>query len=365
MQRQKLRVAQQYVGGTNNGGLKTEYEALTRRSSLADSYEFIPVVLDSPHGGISPSDIFAWRKMFRNSDADIVHIRGAGVESLNAVIGAKLARCGKILVTVHGMFSDIVYYSSFKRWICRHIIEPMIFSLSDGISCVYENASQRSNFKRYKKKMLPHVYNRMPLYPHASGNEKLAARQSLNLPTDKLLGVYVGRVTKEKGLSYLAEAMQSVDKDFCLVIVGDGEYLTEMKRICVCDNRMIFVGLQDNVREYLTAADFFISPSLHENLSISILEACAAGLPCIVTNVGGNCEIIEDGKNGIVIPPHSSSRIAEAIAEMCDESRRNGIRRNAENVDYSKFSDENVDIALKSVYSALLARKKRSKGDKS
>lgn len=364
MREQKLRVAQQYVGGTNNGGLKTEYESLTRRSSLTDSYEFIPVILESPHGGISPSDIFAWRKMFRQANADIIHIRGAGVESLNAVIGAKLAHRGKILVTVHGMFSDIVYYSSFKRRICLHIIEPMIFSLSDGISCVYEKASQRSNFKRYKKKMLPHVYNRMPIYPRTGDNEKLAARQSLKLPTDKTLGVYVGRVTKEKGLSYLAQAMHSLDNDLCLVIVGDGEYLSEMKRVCACDSRIIFVGLQDNVREYLVAADFFISPSLHENLSISILEACAAGLPCIVTNVGGNCEIIENGKNGIVIPSRSSSHIARAITEMCDESRRNDICKTAESIDYSKFSDENVDTALKTVYSALLARKKRSKGGK-
>ena len=83
------------------------------------------------------------------------------MESLNAVLGAKLSGRGKILVTVHGMFSDLVYYSPIKRWVCRHVVEPMIFGLSDGISCVYEQASQRDVFRRYKKKMLPFVYNRL------------------------------------------------------------------------------------------------------------------------------------------------------------------------------------------------------------
>ncbi len=80
------------------------------------------------------------------------------MESLNAVLGAKLSGRGKILVTVHGMFSDLVYYSPIKRWVCRYLVEPMIFGLSDGISCVYEQASQRDVFRRYKKKMLPFVY---------------------------------------------------------------------------------------------------------------------------------------------------------------------------------------------------------------
>lgn len=354
MQGSKCRVAQQYVGGANNGGLKTEYEALTSRAELTDSFEFVPVVLDAPHGGISLTDIRKWRNLFRDADADIIHIRGAGVESLNAVIGAGLAHRGKILVTIHGMFSDLVYYSSLKRWVCRHLIEPMIFTLSDGISCVYEKAASRNIFKRYEKKMLPHIYNRMPRYPAIDSAERLAIRRSLQLPTDRTIGVYVGRVTKEKGLSYLIDAMRTVKNDLCLVIVGDGNYLTEMKSECADDSRVIFVGQQSNVRDYLFAADFFISPSLHENLSISILEACAAGLPCIVTDVGGNPEIVENGKNGILIPRCSPRAIADAVTAMCDEKARAALCESAKMVDHGKFSDENVDKQLKTVYQMLL-----------
>ena len=266
-------------------------------------------------------------------------------------------------MTVHGMFSDLVYYSPIKRWVCRYLVEPMIFGLSDGISCVYEQASQRDVFRRYKKKMLPFVYNRMPKHPDCSAEEKHALRKELNLPENARIGIYVGRVTKEKGLSYLVDALKQLDAswppELCLLVVGDGDYLQEMQAECAAlqhAHRVLFVGQQDLVQKYLNASDFFVSPSLHENLSISILEACAAKLPCLVTDVGGNCEIIENGKNGLVIAPASAAAIADGLRRMCNDEYRNEMLRCAEQVDYGKFSDEQVDRQLKQVYDQLLRR---------
>lgn len=359
----KARVVQQYVTTAGNGGLKTEYEALNSRKTLSDNYEFVPVVLNNCHCGISLSDIRFYRNAIRKADADIIHIRGAGMESLNAVIGAKLSGHGKILVTVHGIFSDLVYYSPVKHLICRYIIEPMIFRLSDGISCVYEKASQRDVFRQYKKKMLPFVYNRMPKHFDCTAEEKQALRAELNLPTDAKIGVYVGRVTKEKGLSYLVDALKLLDKNWpselCLLIVGDGEYLKEMQLECASlqhKNQVIFVGQQNQVKKYLNVSDFFLSPSLHENLSISILEACAAKLPCLVTDVGGNSEIIENGKNGLMIEPFSADAIAFGLCKMSDDEYRAQIKQCSEQVDYNKFSDEYVDKQLRQVYGLLLQR---------
>ena len=359
----KIRVVQQYVNAANNGGLKTEYEALNNRKNLLDEYEFIPVVLNNCHCGLSLSDIRFYRRAIGKADPDIVHIRGAGMESLNAVLGAKLSGSGKILVTVHGMFSDLVYYSPIKRWVCRYVVEPMIFGLSDGISCVYERAAQRDVFRRYRKKMLPFVYNRMPQYPDCSAEEKRALRKELNLPENARIGIYVGRVTKEKGLSYLVDALKQVDAcwppELCLLIVGNGDYLQEMQSECAAlrhAKRVIFAGQQEQIQKYLNASDFFLSPSLHENLSISILEACAAKLPCLVTDVGGNSEIIENGKNGLMIAPFSVDALASGLRKMGDDKYRAEIKQSAKQVDYSKFSDEQVDQHIKQVYDRLLQR---------
>ena len=360
---QKIRVVQQYVNVVNSGGLKSEYEALKERSSLSYKYEFVPVVLNNCHCGISLSDIRFYYKSFKKASPDIIHIRGAGMESLNAVLGAKLSGCGKILVTVHGMFSDLVYYSSIKRWICKHIVEPAIFGLSDGISCVYERASLRDVFQKYQKKMLPFVYNRMPQYPDCSEEEKCALRTFLNLPKNARVGIYVGRVTKEKGLSYLVDALKRLDSswptELWLLIVGTGDYLREMQSECATlqhAKQVVFVGQQEQIQKYLNISDFFLSPSLHENLSISILEACAAKLPCLVTDVGGNGEIIESEKNGLMIAAFSTKALASGLRRMSDDNYRTEIKQRARQVDYSKFSDEHIDWQLQQVYDRLLQR---------
>ena len=363
---QKIRVVQQYVNVANNGGLKTEYESLNNRTMLLKAYEFIQVVLDNCHCGFSLTDIRFYRQAIREASPDIVHIRGAGMESLNAVIGAKLAGKGKILVTVHGMFSDLVYYSPIKRWVCKNIIERMIFGLSDGISCVYENAVQRDVFKHYKSKMLPFVYNRMPVYHSCSMKEKDAFRAELEIPKGARVGIYTGRATKEKGLSYLLEALKLLDTNwpdrFYMLIVGDGDYRQEMQKECASlqhAKQIIFAGQQEQVEKYLHASDFFITPSLHENLSISILEACAARLPCVVTNVGGNSEIITSGQNGLVISPYSVEEIVSGIQKMCNDEYRTALKQRTMQMDYSKFSDEQVDRQLKQVYDRLLQKERK------
>ena len=120
--------------------------------------------------------------------------------------------------------------------------------------------------------------------------------------------------------------------------------------------RVIFAGQQEQIQAYLNASDFFLSPSLHENLSISILEACAAKLPCLVTDVGGNGEIIESGKNGLLIAASSTDALASGLRKMSDDKCRAEIKQRARQVDYSKFSDEHIDRQLQQVYDRLLQR---------
>ena len=358
----KIRIAQQYVCA-DCGGIRSEYRALCVRNTLTESFELIPVELRSCHGGISVSDIRHWYRAFRAAAPDIIHVRGAGVESLNAIIAARLAGHAKVLVTVHGMFSDLVYYPSVRRWICRHMIEPLIFSLSDGISCVSQRAAERPIFDRHRRKMLPCVFNRMPTYPPPDPEMRKKTRDALGIPRDATVGVCVGRVTREKGLAYLTDALRLMDdpweSDLFLLLVGDGDYLPTLRDTCaglVHADRIILTGQTEDVLPFLRASDFFLSCSLHENLSIAILEACAAGLPCLVTDVGGNTEIVRNGVNGLVIPAHSAEAIADGVRRMCIPALRADLCRRAKQVDYSRFSDNQVDAQLRAVYEKLLER---------
>lgn len=360
----KIKILQQIINPIGIGGVTTEYQSLVN-SDLSRKYEFIPMVLPKCHKGISITDIKFYLKKFKENKPDIIHIRGAGPDGLNAVIAAKLYSKAKILVAVHGMYSDLVYISAFKRWVSKHIIERLIFSLSDGISCVCKSASEQAVFKRYKKKMLPFVYNRRPTYQFNNYDEiRFSMRDNLCIPQDACIGAYVGRITKEKGLGYLLSALSNLDKEWpknsYIIVVGDGNYLAEFTReISSFQHRdkIVVVGSQSNVKDYLFASDFFIQPSLHENHSISLLEAMAAHLPAIATDVGGNSEIIKENVVGVLIEPFDAFQIYYALKQFfTDYDKLAQYKRNIMQYNFSCFDDEAVNSQLESVYIKILEK---------
>lgn len=358
----KIIVLQQSLSTQITGGTSSEFLALNQ-SALTEKYEFIPAVLEDYKAGISLHDILFYYRRIKEVKPDIIHIRGAGPDGLNAVIGAKLAGKVKILLTVHGMYSDLVYVGKGKHFLSKHVIERLSFSMADGISCVCRTAEQRPYFDRYRKKMLPYVYNRIPKFDNARKQQFFKeVREELGIAQSALVGLYVGRVTKEKGLDYLITALKSVQgklpEEFVLVIVGDGDYLQQMKNDAkTCSARMVFTGGRSDVERFYHAADFFIQPSLHENHSIALLEACAAQLPAIATNCGGNAEIISDEITGLVIPSADADELGKAILKMCHSDLRAAMRDRIRASAYAEFSDSEVDKVLDKVYQLLLKQK--------
>lgn len=352
---EKNRVIQQVLDPSGIGGVSSEYRAL-QNSQLLTDYEFVPMVLTNPHNGVNFRDIWFYYRFLRKNPGDIIHIRGAAPDGLNAVIAAKLTGKGKILVTVHGMYSDLVYIHPVKHWISYHIIENLTFKLADGISCVCMAANKRERFDKYRKKMLPYVYNRMPDYSKYDKERiRRQIRQELCLDDSMSVGVYVGRVTKEKGLDYLVQALEKLPENSRILVVGSGAYLQEMES--ACGKQVIFLGEQKDVYRYLFAGDFFIQPSLHENHSIALLEAAAAGIPMIATDVGGNAEIVRDGINGLLIPPKDVAKLQEAIFKFCiDRQFKERLKIKTKELDYTEYSDISVDQSLNKVYQKLMGK---------
>lgn len=357
----KVKVLHQVLDPRGSGGVSSEFRAL-KNSKLSEDFEFESMILTDFNPGLNLHDIMFYYKYIKKSKPDIIHIRGAAIDGLNAIIAAKLAKTGKILVTVHGMYSDLVYIGKLKKWISKYIIEKLSFHFADGISCVCDSATKRICFKKYQKKMLPYVYNRMPYYDLSKKEQyKNEIRRTYGIPENAVVGIYVGRMTKEKGLKVFLKSIESLQnmwpQNLVLLFVGDGEYRNTLELACEnMQGHICFVGNQKEVKKYYAASDFFILPSLHENHSISLLEACAAGLPCIATECGGNQEIIDDGVTGIIIPINDDRALTNALIEMYDEKKREWYKNNIISADYSKFSNDSVDDALKTVYEKIMEK---------
>lgn len=117
-----------------------------------------------------------------------------------------------------------------------------------------------------------------------------------------------------------------------LVLAGDGPLLAHVTRY-VADKDLMsdvcFVGQVADAREVLGLVDVFALASRVEGMSNAVMEACASAIPCVVTDVGGNSEIVADGDNGFVVPPDDAGAMADRIAYLLThraEARAMGAR---------------------------------------
>lgn len=356
----RVKVLHQVLNPSGAGGVSAEFRAL-QNSSLSETYEFQSLILYDFNAGVNIKDIVFYYRKIKEYQPDIVHIRGAAPDGLNAVIAARLAGGCKVLTSVHGMYSDMVYYNSLKKWMSKNIIEYAIFSLSHGISCVCRNASDRIYFDRYRAKMLPYVYNRIPQYDLTRKEDyRKAIRQKYMIADNDIICLFVGRMTREKGLLVVEKMLEQHNQfpaNLVFLFVGDGDYKDLFEEHCSHFNsRIIFAGMQRDVEYYYMASDFFLQPSLHENHSIALLEACAAGIPSVATDCGGNSEIVSHQKTGLLVPVNDSEALSNAILDMLKPKKLEMFTKNVYEADYTKFSNEECDKALDQVYKVILKR---------
>lgn len=148
-----------------------------------------------------------------------------------------------------------------------------------------------------------------------------AESKQTNKPLNLL---YVGRVRKDKGLSYLMSAM-SITKKWNLTIIGSGNYLSVISDKNLPNVKLLGKVAHKDIPGHLASADAFILPSLpesSESFPSSVLEAMASGLPVIASRIAGIPEMIADGTEGILISPHSSEHIINALKALEDDETR-------------------------------------------
>ncbi len=132
----------------------------------------------------------------------------------------------------------------------------------------------------------------------------------------------LSRLSAEKGINYLLEAFAKLRQKVQskLIIIGEGDSmqnLEAMAKVLNIDNDVVFMGYKDNPFKYLKNTDMFVLPSLYEGFPNVILESYACEVPVIATRcVGGIKEIINDGKNGILVNPGDANSLYKAMYNL-------------------------------------------------
>jgi len=116
-----------------------------------------------------------------------------------------------------------------------------------------------------------------------------------------------------------------------------------------------FISGVTNLREHLSAADIFVLPSRSEGFSNAIIEAMAASLPVVATDVGGNAEAVKDGVSGFIVPPDDIAALSEAIIELLsDPSKAKEMGIAGRDLAAERFTIEAMMNRITHVYASLL-----------
>lgn len=174
---------------------------------------------------------------------------------------------------------------------------------------------------------------------------------------------FVGRLVKDKGINELVSAFVKLYQecaDIRLLLVGPFEreldpVLPETEYQILNHRAISFAGFQQDVRPYLAASDALVFPSYREGFPNVVLQAGAMGLPSIVTDINGCNEIIEEGRNGMIIPPRNVEKLYEAMKYFVEhrETKVPEMARRARSLIVERFEQQKVWEALLAEYQSL------------
>jgi L-malate glycosyltransferase len=241
--------------------------------------------------------------------------------------------------------------------------------------CIVVNAEAVRNWlisEGYDPSRIVVIRNGVDVSPcsRATAWERLQGELGLS-QASPLVGV-VSRLHRLKGLETFLEAAAIVATRFPsarFLVVGDTSpddrayrfELTSLARKLGVIDRVVFTGLRTDARELLAGVTVSVMPSLSEAFSNVLLESMAAGVPVVATRVGGTPEAIEDGVNGLLVPPADSNALANAISEVLAHpvlaARLGHAARQSAT---TRFSTEQMVRATEQLYESLLEQRAAS-----
>ncbi len=186
-------------------------------------------------------------------------------------------------------------------------------------------------------------------------------RAELQLPAGAVVALFLGRLTRDKGVIDLANAFVRVaadHADFHLLVVGpDEERLTPVLQeiFSACAERVRFVGMTDRPEDYMAAADIFCLPSYREGFGSVIIEAAAAGVPAVASRIYGLTDAVDDGETGLLhVPADVSSIDATLRTLVSDADLRAKMGASARERAVALFSSARVVAAQMAFYGGVL-----------
>jgi len=317
----------------------------------------IPVELIRVDNLHSINQILNLFRYVRKNHPDILHTQLETSDILGSMISRLLGIPS--VCTLHTLSAPSKKRTSRLRNLIRRVSLQLFSTKIIAVSDVTRKHFIKLGMKPDK---LITLYNGIDLSKFNITRSLPNARKSLlDLNHNDIVLITVAVLREPKGIHYMIRALPSVLNKFSgahYVVVGDGDYrqpLEELARSLGVADRVLFLGYKENIPELLSASDLFVFPTLNDALPTVLLEAMAAGLPVVASEVGGVPEILMHEKNGLLVPPANVPCLIDACDRLLSDHRMaNQMKEAGREVIMKRFDINQQVDNLKNLYFQLI-----------
>ncbi len=267
-----------------------------------------------------PSWSHSLAAILREFEIDVLHARGLSM-LLDCLMAAENSAETSLAMSFHGFETPDAPFCGIRRKILREAILRCHdqWAVSPGAAAAI---ARGLNLPRESFAIVPNGVDTTRFAPAA---DPLSIRRGLNLPHDRCIFLAVGNIKPIKGHDLLLRAWRHAGRAIdmaTLLIVGrdytDGS-LARWAAEQPPGRDIRFIGERDDLPTWYQAADVFVLPSRWEGFSNALLEAAASGLPIIATRVGGNADLVDHRKNGLLVEPGDIPALADAMTQLAND----------------------------------------------
>jgi len=255
-----------------------------------------------------------------------------------------------IINTCHGITFPDKHYSLIKRK-----TEELLLKYAGFNKIITVDQNSLNNFEISKINNVVYLPNGVDLdkFQNKRYNEN-----------NRTLFLFIGRIEIDKGLAYLIHAIEKLkdtNKKFEVWLIGVGLNQDYFKKLVIRLNLTAYIKFlgkksRDETIDCFYKSDVFILPSLHEGFPLTLLEAWAAKLPVIITNVGGISKICKNKENALIVPPKNSEAIAEALKTLLEnKTLREKIGKNGRKEVERKYNWESIAKQIDDIYQGVIS----------
>jgi len=308
-----------FLAGIDRARWEPELLYFREPSFLVDAlvHAGIPVRRLPKRGRIDPGFLIGLVRLLRRERYDLIHAFSLTAELWTLIASRMLRRPPPVVSSIRSLNLDApAWYWRLKRFVFRHSAARIANARAAAAAAAVRG--------RWPLEQFDVIGNGVPLPKAISAAERQSLREAIGVPEGRVFGLFVGRLIAVKNLPCLLDALACLPSGQrpWIALAGDGPSREGLERRCAdaaLTQDVFLLGQRADATSLMQAADFLVLCSDQEGLSNALLEAMAAACPVIASNVGGNPELVEHERTGLLFLPNDRLALASALARITSD----------------------------------------------